>query len=81
MTGSNSGEIKENDVKKKFAVILVNPKHPENIGLVARSMKNTGFKHLRIVGLKAFGEKTMATAVYARDILINARFYLDANGL
>jgi len=26
-------------VKKRFTVILVNPKHPENIGLIARSMK------------------------------------------
>jgi len=64
---------------KKFAVILVNPKNPENIGLVARSMKNTGFEHLRIVGLKAFGEKTITTAVHARDILDNARFYPDVS--
>ena len=72
-------EIKETDVKKRFTVILVNPKHAENIGLVARSMKNTGFEHLSIVGLKAFREKTMATAVHAINILDNARFYPDVS--
>jgi tRNA/rRNA methyltransferase len=41
----------------KFAVILVGPKNPENIGLVARNMKNTGFEELRLVGVTGVDQK------------------------
>jgi tRNA/rRNA methyltransferase len=59
----------------KFAVILVGPKNPENIGLVARNMKNTGFEELRLVGITRVDQKSYVTAVHARDILERARFY------
>jgi tRNA/rRNA methyltransferase len=59
----------------KFTVVLVRPKNPENIGLVARSMKNTGFDELRLVGVTAVDQKSYVTAVHALDILERARFY------
>jgi len=62
----------------KFAVVLVRPKNPENIGLVARNMKNTGFDKLRLAGVKNVDKKSYVTAVHARDILERVRFYPDA---
>jgi len=59
----------------KFAVILVGPKNPENIGLVARNMKNTGFEELRLVGVTGVDQKSYVTAVHAQEILERARFY------
>ncbi|MBM3285195.1 MAG: hypothetical protein FJY81_04925 [Candidatus Aminicenantes bacterium] len=63
--------------RKRFAVILVRPEKQENIGLVARAMKNTGFSDLRVVGLDGFDAEAQRTAVHARDILGRARFYPD----
>ncbi len=65
------------NLKKKFAVILVRPEGAENIGLVARSMRNTGFEQLRLVGVSRLQPKSFVTAVHARDILENAGFYAD----
>jgi TrmH family RNA methyltransferase len=62
-------------LKDKFAVILSQPENPENIGLVARSMKNTGFDDLRLVGISEIEKKAFVVAVHAREILENARFY------
>ncbi len=62
-------------MKNKFAVILSRPENPENIGLVARNMKNTGFFDLRLVGISSLEKKTFVTGVHAKDILENARFY------
>ncbi len=61
----------------KFAVILIRPENPENIGLVARNMKNTGFDKLRLVGVTSIDQKSYVTAVHARDILERVRFYPD----
>jgi TrmH family RNA methyltransferase len=66
---------KDTILKDKFAVILCRPENPENIGLVARNMKNTGFNDLRFVGISSLEKKTFVTAVHARKILENARFY------
>ncbi len=63
--------------KDRFTIILARPENPENIGLVARSMKNTGFDKLRLVHVNNIGEKSYVTAVHAQDILENARFYAD----
>lgn len=63
------------DWKKKFTIILSRPENPENIGLVARSMKNTGFGELRLVGVERIAEKSRRTAVHAHDVLKKARFY------
>ena len=38
-----------------FSVILARPENPENIGLVARAMANTGFNDLRLTGVKSLG--------------------------
>lgn len=63
--------------KDRFTVILARPENPENIGLVARSMKNTGFEKLRLVHVNNIGEKSYVTAVHSQDILENARLYAD----
>ena len=65
------------DLRMIFAVILARPENPENIGLVARNMKNTGFEKLRLVGVTSISQKSYVTAVHARDILEKVRFYPD----
>ncbi|MFQ6037566.1 MAG: RNA methyltransferase [Candidatus Aminicenantales bacterium] len=62
-------------IQKRVTVVLVRPERPENIGLVARSMKTTGFSRLRIVGKMPLDEKAHVTAVHARGILDRARFF------
>jgi TrmH family RNA methyltransferase len=59
----------------RFAVILVRPDSPENIGLAARGMANTGFTDLRLVGLDRLEAPAYRTAVHADAILDRARFY------
>ncbi|MCI4444398.1 MAG: hypothetical protein JHC32_00020, partial [Candidatus Aminicenantes bacterium] len=63
--------IAENDLldRSRFYVILVNPENQENIGLVARAMKNTGFSHLRVVGKNELTAEALRTAVHSTDIL------------
>jgi TrmH family RNA methyltransferase len=63
----------------KFTVVLVHPKNPENIGLVARNMKNTGFEKLRLVEVKSIDKKSYVIAVHAREVLERARFYPDVS--
>ena len=63
--------------RSRFAVILIRPDSHENIGLVARAMKNTGFADLRLVGIDGLEPEAWRTAVHAEDILDNARFYPD----
>jgi tRNA/rRNA methyltransferase len=63
--------------RARFAIILVRPENHENIGLVARAMKNTGFADLRLVGLDGIETEAYKTAVHADDILDGARFYPD----
>ena len=59
----------------RFAVVLVRPDSPENIGIAARGMANTGFTDLRIVGLDRLAAPAYRTAVHAESILDGARFY------
>lgn len=59
----------------RFAVVLVRPENPENIGLAARGMANTGFADLRVVGLERFEAPVWRTAVHAERILEKARFF------
>ena len=54
---------------RRFAVILARPENPENIGLAARAMKNTGFRDLRLAGVRRIRVKAFAAAVHAADIL------------
>lgn len=66
--------------RDSVSVILARPENPENIGLVARAMKNTGFRDLRITNVRRLGVKAYKTAVHAGDILENVRLFqnLDA---
>ncbi len=64
-------------MKKRFAVILVRPESPENIGLVARNMKNTGFEMLRLVQVAGIDQKSRRTAVHSLDILEKACLHAD----
>lgn len=68
------------DLPDRFTVVLVRPESPENIGLVARAMKNTGFRRLRIVGRKKLDSVCPRTAVHAKDILRQAGFFPDLEG-
>jgi len=56
-------------------VILVRPENPENIGLAARAMKNTGFSELRLVGVRRHDPKSFITAVHAGEILDRAKLF------
>jgi TrmH family RNA methyltransferase len=59
----------------RFAVILVRPDSPENIGLAARGMANTGFSDLRLVGLDRLEAPAWRTAIHAEAVIEAARFY------
>ena len=61
------------DPDKNFRVILARPQSPENIGLVARAMKNTGFADLHIVQSHPLPSQVRVTAVHAEDLLEGAR--------
>ena len=53
--------------------ILVEPKNEENIGAVARVVKNFGFSELCLVNPPAIGTKTYSVASHAHDVLNSAR--------
>ena len=57
--------------------ILVRPQMGENIGSVARAIKNFNIKHLRIVNPRCNwpNQKALATSVGAKDILKSAKIY------
>jgi TrmH family RNA methyltransferase len=65
------------DLGSRFFVILARPENPENVGLVARAMKNTGFQNLRLAGLEKIDRPSFRTAVHAQDILDGASLYPD----
>ena len=62
-------------LKKRLSVILSRPQKPENIGLAARAMKNTGIENLSVVGMDKFEKKSFVTAVHSEEILKNAGFF------
>ena len=57
--------------------ILVRPQMGENIGSVARAIKNFNIKHLRIVNPRCNwpNSKALATSVGAKDILKSTKIY------
>ena len=57
--------------------ILVRPQMGENIGSVARAIKNFSIKHLRIVNPRCSwpNQRALATSVGAKDVLKSARIY------
>jgi tRNA/rRNA methyltransferase len=77
---NSSDKLGHPDPKERFTIVLVRPENPENIGLVARSMKNTGFEELRLVQVEGIDPKSRKTAVHAQDILKRARLYPDLDG-
>jgi len=58
-----------------FCVILARPENPENMGLAARAMANTGFKDLRLTGLRKLSAKAYRTSVHADEILDKAKLF------
>jgi tRNA/rRNA methyltransferase len=58
-------------------IILARPQMGENIGSVARAMKNFNIKHLRIVNPKCNwpNPKALATSVGAKDILKSSKIH------
>ncbi len=55
-------------------VIFVEPEHPENIGNIARVMKNFGFYKLILVNPQCeITEKAYIVAKHAKDVLENAK--------
>ena len=61
----------------KIYFILVRPQMGENIGSVARAIKNFNIKYLRIVNPRCNwpSQKALATSVGAKDILRSAKIY------
>jgi tRNA/rRNA methyltransferase len=51
------------------AIVLVSPKGPDNIGSVARAMKNFGLSDLRIVAPRCSLEDARKMAVHAFDVI------------
>lgn len=66
--------MSESPFAERSAVVLVRPDSPENIGLAARGMANTGFTDLRVVGLDRFEPAAWRTAIHAESVLESARF-------
>jgi len=62
---------------KNIYLILVRPQMGENIGSVARAIKNFSIKNLRIVKPKCTwpNQKALSTSVGAKDILKSAKIY------
>ncbi len=63
-------------MNSNISIILVEPENPDNIGAVARAMKNMGFQDLRLISpplnWKIKGRKM---ALSARDVLQSAKIY------
>lgn len=77
---NSRGSIKSSVLGKNITVVLVRPEHPENIGLVARAMKSTGFSKLRLVFEKNhFLDKAEKTAVHSTDILQKAVIFKNTS--
>ena len=64
---------------KDIYFILVRPQLGENIGSVARAIKNFNFKKLIIVNPKPLfpNDKILATSVGAKEIIKNSKIYED----
>ncbi len=58
-----------------ITVILVEPETQGNIGAISRSMKNTCFKNLALVGVKFIDDDAYARAMDGKDILDRAVIY------
>ena len=62
--------------KEKIAIILVSPENPDNIGAIARAVKNMGFVDLRLVEPpRTWRTKAKKMAMSAEDILKKGEEY------
>ena len=59
----------------EFYIVLVEPKYGGNIGAVARSMANFGFKNLYLINPCELNGNCYARAMHAQDILKNAKIF------
>lgn len=59
----------------RFAVVLVSPRDPNNIGAAARAMANFGFADLRVVTPYAPSWRDAVSAVGAQDIMQRAKLF------
>jgi TrmH family RNA methyltransferase len=57
----------------EFIVILQEPKHPGNVGAVARCMKNFGFVKLYLVNSCELGDECFKRSKHAKDIILGAK--------
>jgi TrmH family RNA methyltransferase len=72
---TNPSQKSQSGLGARLSVILVRPESPENIGLAARAMKNTGFASLRLVGVDRLEPPAWRTAVHAEDVLSGCAFF------
>lgn len=59
-------------LRERFAVVLVAPRNPLNIGAAARAMANFGFRALRVAGAYEPSWREARSAVGAPELLENA---------
>ncbi len=64
-----------NLARDQVSIVLVEPEVQGNIGAVARSMKNTFFNNLIIVGTSFFDDDAFARAKEASDLLSGAQYF------
>ena len=63
---------------QNISIVLVNPERPENIGSVARCMKNMGLKELILVNPVPYKRKeTYALAHRSKDLIDKAKVFDD----
>ncbi len=60
-------------------IVLVRPRDPNNIGAVARAMKNFGFSDLAVVGIHPPNWDEVTSAPNATDLLADARLFSTLN--
>ena len=64
-------------LSERISVVLVEPKYEGNIGAVARLLKNSGLKDLRLVNPPEIGDEGFARSMGGRDLLLLARRFGD----
>ncbi len=65
------------NINERVSVVLVEPESPGNIGLIARVMKNFGFRKLVVVNprCEVRSNEALSRAMHARDILEEITFF------
>lgn len=63
----------------EFYIVLIEPKYGGNIGAVARSMANFGFKNLYLINPCNLDGNCYARAMHAQDMLKNAKIFSSFN--